>query len=75
MSQNKKSLILSHIKRGWWINPRQCIEKYGCMTLSQRIGDLREEGWPIEKDWLVTDSGARVRKYRLARNWREVMAA
>ncbi len=62
----KKQRILSHMKKGRWITPAQAFSKYGCLSLSQRIGDLIQEGHNIQKDWLVTDTGARVRKYRLA---------
>ena len=72
-THTQKDKILSHLKRGWWITPMQCIDKYRCLTLSQRIGDLIQEGWPVQKDWEKTES-ARVRKYRLDPKWREIMA-
>lgn len=53
----KKQQILSHLKRGWWITPAQAVEKYNCYSLSQRIGDLIEEGHDIHRGRMKTKDG------------------
>ncbi len=53
----KKQMILNHLKRGWSITPHQAKEKYRCMSLSQRIGDLIQEGHNIHRGRIKTEDG------------------
>jgi len=59
--------ILSHLKRGWWINPVQALDQYGSFRLSERIREIEAMGHEIQRDWHETTGGARVRKYRMVR--------
>ena len=45
MSQN--SQILSHLKRGRAITPREALILYGVMRLAARVNDLRAKGHQI----------------------------
>ena len=70
MSQCEKILkfMKSH-KRG--ITPLQAMEKFGCMSLAQRIYDLRGEGYDISSELVEVKNRygekCRVSQYRLVR--------
>lgn len=51
-TQNQQ--ILKHLKthkKG--INPRQALEKFGCMRLASRISDLRRMGYEISREMIA----------------------
>ena len=40
----------------------------GCpMALSQRVGDLKREGYKVRDKWVITEGGSRVKAYTLAK--------
>ena len=43
----QKARLRECLKSGKSITPRQALFSFGCMALSQRIGDLRREGMDI----------------------------
>lgn len=47
MTKNQTQQIKSHLNRGWKLTPLQALEKYGCMRLAARIGELRNAGMNI----------------------------
>lgn len=59
-----KSEVLALLKRRW-ITPLDALELAGCLSLSQRAGDLQREGVTILKRWVDLPSGKRVRAYRV----------
>ena len=62
--QSQKQQILSHLKRGWKITALQALNKYGCLRLAARIGDIKREGYPIVSR-LVSHNGKRFAEYRM----------
>ena len=50
-----------------WITPLDALREVGCLSLSQRVGELKREGLTILSVWVKTDTGKRVRAYRRAR--------
>lgn len=64
--KTKKEAVKALMKKGW-ITPAMAFTKVGCLSLSQRVGELIRDGEKVDKGWYVTGSGVRVRKYRLAR--------
>ena len=50
--------------RAGWVTPIDCALQGGCLSLSQRVGDLRRAGWWIDDNWTITDGGARIKAYR-----------
>jgi hypothetical protein len=40
--------ILTHLKKGKTITPLTALNKFGCLRLSGRIFDLRDEGYNIK---------------------------
>jgi hypothetical protein len=73
MSQARS--ILKFIRAGNWIDPIIARDKFHCLALSQRMGNIEgvrhkrmlNPGEVIERGWLRFPSGARVRRYRMAR--------
>lgn len=53
--------------RGEKLTVLRALTRYGVYALSQRCGNLIDDGYPLEKGWLVQASGKRVRTYRKGR--------
>lgn len=60
----KTYAVLLALKKGHRLTPLNAVRLCGLMSLSQRIGDLIELGWPINKSWRKTKD-AMVREYYL----------
>lgn len=45
--QSQRERILSHLKSGRTLNPKQAWNLYGCYRLSARIHDLKKAGFDI----------------------------
>lgn len=58
--------ILRHLAKGHRLTPLQALSKFGCLSLSQRIGELKREMWPIKSE-MVNVNGKRVASYYYAR--------
>jgi hypothetical protein len=68
MSQNERILnYMKTHKRG--ITPLKALDKFGCLRLSGRIHDLREQGYPIVTNIIEVPNRngevSRVAEYRL----------
>jgi hypothetical protein len=59
-SQNKQ--ILSYLQKGGKITPLEALNKFGCLRLSGRIFDLKEDGHDIKMK-MVVRNGKRVAQY------------
>lgn len=68
MTQNEK--ILNHMKRYGEITPLDAIREYGCMRLTSRIGELKQQGVPIRTRMVKVNNRSgepvRVAAYSLA---------
>ena len=62
MEMTKTARTLELLRAGW-VTPLDCALNGGCLSLSQRVGDLRRAGWGILDGWRVLPSGARVKEY------------
>lgn len=56
--------VLRHLAKGHSITPLQAFLRFNCLTLSQRISELKREGWRIHSK-LVNVDGKHVAKYTL----------
>jgi hypothetical protein len=56
--------ILRALAKGERLTPLRALEQFGCLSLSQRVGELKREGWPIVSEMVDTPSGKRVAEYR-----------
>jgi hypothetical protein len=57
--------ILSYLKAGNAITPIDALNLFGCFRLAARIFELKDAGWPIECDKIMTDNGKIVGHYTL----------
>lgn len=66
-SANQKQLwlLLAAYQHGEKLDFLTAVERYGIAALSQRTGQLIALGWPIQKEWHTTPSGAKIRRYFL----------
>ena len=66
---SQKSNILAALKAGERLTPLDALERFGCMRLAARIGELLYDGWPIVKEDVVIRPGEPTQKtvagYRL----------
>lgn len=51
------------MQRGQRLTVAQALTEYGVFALSQRMGDLRKLGWPVQSRTITTPSGKRVSEY------------
>ena len=58
--------ILMALKAGEKLTPLVALEKFRCLSLSQRVGELKRAGWPIHSEMVEVGSGKRVAQYRMA---------
>lgn len=55
--------LLRAFKRGERLTVKTALDQYGVYALSQRVGELKRMGWPIESATVTTGSGAKVSCY------------
>jgi hypothetical protein len=60
----KKARTISLMRRGWTTALSSAM-RGGVLALSQRVGELRADGVCILDKWVETESGARVKAYRI----------
>ncbi len=61
-------MIYEHLAAGGTLTPLEALQRFGCLALSQRCGELRRQGVPIESELVAvgTDGRKRVARYRLS---------
>ena len=62
--QTQKQTILKHLKRGWKISTIVSAKKYGITCLTERIRDIRADGYNVLDEW-VMQNGKRFKEYRM----------
>ena len=60
-TQNQR--ILNHLQKGRKITPLQALDKFDCFRLSARINEIRNDGYPVQRDTVKTKSGKHVARY------------
>ena len=58
--------ILRYLQDGGRLTVAKALMELGCYALSQRCGELRGMGWPIQSRMVEIRKGTRVAEYRLA---------
>ena len=56
--------VVSLLKTGW-TTPLTALQQANCLSLSQRVGEMVQAGYRIEKRWEKLPSGKQVRAYRI----------
>ncbi len=59
----QKQMIERYLKSGHALTPLIALRKLDCLSLSQRVGELRREGKPIGSSIVRLKSGKRVSRY------------
>ena len=62
---SQKAAILKHLQRGRALTPVEALEMFGSFRLSERIREIEKLGVPVQRTWVQTYNGARVRCYRM----------
>lgn len=58
--------ILTYLQAGGRLTVGKALRELEIYALSQRIGELKRQGWPIKSTTVETSGGARVSEYFLA---------
>jgi hypothetical protein len=66
-----KQSILQALIAGQRLTPLNALIRFHCLSLSQRIGELKREGNPIQSRTVKLDGGKRISEYFMGRNERE----
>ncbi len=65
-TKTHKRLLLADLMAGNRRTPLEVLDLFGCMSTSQRYGDLRrDEGIPIQSRFITTPTGKKVKEYWL----------
>ncbi len=62
---SQKIEILRWLAQGKTLTPLEALERFRCLTLSQRCTELRKEGWPVQSELV------KVGEKTVARYWLE----
>jgi hypothetical protein len=64
-TSNQKELIINHLMTRGPLTVLEAIQYIDCYALSQRAGELIQEGYNIQKRWKKTSTGKNVMEYYL----------
>lgn len=54
-----KAKILAYLKTGATLEAMTALQLWGCWSLSQRISELKQDGYPIQSKMTTAPSGKR----------------
>lgn len=57
--------LLNAFSRGEYLTVMDALTKYGVYALSQRCGELRRMGWPIQSQMKTLPNGKRIAVYSM----------
>ena len=61
-----KAQLLAYLMTGARITPLEALQRFNCLSCSQRLGDLRRDnGIPIQSRFITTPTGKKVKEYWL----------
>lgn len=67
--------LYNHVMTGKRITGLQAITLYGCIGYSQRFGELKQHGIPIQSQFIKLPNGKRVKEYWLDPSYIQSMEA
>ena len=50
-----------------WLTPLDALTACGCLSLSQRCGEMRREGLNVLDKWVSLPNGKRIKCYRIVK--------
>ena len=62
-TQNRS--LLEAMQRGERLTVVEALTRYGVYALSQRVGELKRAGWPVQSRMIETTTGKHVAEYRM----------
>lgn len=65
--ESQKTQIINYLMTRGPLTVLEAMQHIKCYALSQRIGELRNEGFPIEREMIQVDSGKRIARYYLSK--------
>ena len=63
--ESQKTQIINYLMTRGPLTVLEAIKYLNCYALSQRCGQLRKEGFPIQREMIQVESGKRVARYFL----------
>lgn len=60
-------VLLEAMQRGEKLTPAIAYERYNCLSCSQRMGDLKKLGYPVQSQIIEVGNDKRVAEYWLDR--------
>jgi hypothetical protein len=64
-TESQNQAILRHLRQGNEITPLDALLRFKCMRLASRINEIKGMGIEIADRWTKTESGKRVKAYRV----------
>ena len=64
-SESQNSKILEYLLEGNKLTQLEALALCGCFRLASRVYDLRERGYNITKEMIISKNGKRVAQYSL----------
>ena len=61
-NMTQRAAICEHLKEGKSLTPIEALMKFSCFRLAARIGELRDEGHPIDTT-LIKEDGKTYARY------------
>ena len=62
---NQCEIILRHFQSGGTLTVVEALQRFRIYALSQRVTDLRNEGYPVVTEMIQTPSGKRIARYKM----------
>lgn len=61
--QSQESKILDYMLTGHKITGIDALELFNCFRLPARIADIVKRGFPVQSEFIITNTGKRVKAY------------
>ena len=61
--QSQKEKIKKHMQKGGLIHKLKAFKLFGCMTLAQRIKDIKKEGIDVQTQYVTIGSSHNIAVY------------
>ena len=60
---SQKERILDYLMQGHTLTRLEALDRFQCMSLSQRVGELIRLGNPIKREFIRTPTGKTIKEY------------
>ena len=65
MKPSQNTRILKYLQSGKTLTGMEALKMFDCFSLSQRIRNLKDKGFDIDKDMETTTSGKHIARYKM----------